>query len=74
MSDFEAGFINAVKEVFPQAETVGCFFHLSQSLMRHVQKESAVYDRYKVEEEYAIKVCLRLYTVTFFSRLIYFKV
>lgn len=58
MSDFEAGFINAVKELFPSAETKGCFFHLSQNVMKHVQKEKDVYEQYKEDEEYALQVSL----------------
>lgn len=35
--DFEMAAINAIKENFPMAEIHGCFFHLGQSVWRHVQ-------------------------------------
>lgn len=37
VSDFEVGIINAVTTVFPDAELRLCFFHLGQSVYRHVQ-------------------------------------
>jgi len=58
MSDFEAGFINAVQETFPEAVCKGCFFHLSQSIMRHVQKEEEVYSNYSLDDAYATDVIL----------------
>ena len=58
ISDFEDGFIRAVNAVFPEAETKGCFFHLCQSIMRHVQKEKPVYSQYKANDTFATKVRL----------------
>lgn len=57
MSDFEAGFINAVKETFPDAQNKGCFFHLSQCVMKHVKQDKVVYEKYRQDEEFALKVC-----------------
>ena len=36
MLDFERAAISAVTEVYPEAIVTGCFFHLSQSVIRHV--------------------------------------
>lgn len=58
MSDFEPGFINAVNEMFPDAKSVGCFFHLSQNIMKHVQQDKVVYQRYREDEEFALQVSL----------------
>lgn len=46
MSDFEKATINGGSEVFPEAILAGCFFHLGQSLYRHVQAAGlqGVYD------------------------------
>lgn len=37
MSDFELAIINSVKQVYPQSTILLCFFHLSQSVWRHLQ-------------------------------------
>ena len=39
MSNFELAIITACKEVFPHVAISACFFHLSQSLYRKIQKE-----------------------------------
>ena len=36
--DFEIGVINAYQTLFPSCQIVGCFFHLSQNLMKKVRK------------------------------------
>ena len=37
-SDFEASFIEAVHEVFPEVVVKGCSFHYRQAVMRHLQQ------------------------------------
>ncbi|KAL4500704.1 hypothetical protein ABPG72_019938 [Tetrahymena utriculariae] len=36
--DFEKALLNSIKQVFPQAEIYGCFFHLSQCIWRKAGK------------------------------------
>jgi hypothetical protein len=36
--DFEIAMINAVEEMFPRAEIVGCLFHFKQALRRKLIK------------------------------------
>ena len=36
--DFETGVINSYQTLFPDCQIVGCFFHLSQNLMKKVRK------------------------------------
>lgn len=38
MSDFEMAAMKAAKEVFPEAKTFGCFFHLCQCFYRQIQQ------------------------------------
>lgn len=37
ITDFETAAINAVKSVFPKSSNKLCFFHLTQSIWRHIQ-------------------------------------
>ncbi|CAF0956901.1 unnamed protein product [Brachionus calyciflorus] len=39
MSDYEPEAINAVKEVFPEARTQGCYFHYIQSIRKNIQNK-----------------------------------
>lgn len=39
LMDFERAPINAIKRVFPNAVTKGCFFHLTHSIWRNVQSK-----------------------------------
>lgn len=55
MSDFESASLNAIREVFPSSELVGCFFHLAQNLWRKIQ-QSKLTDMYRSEEDIRIKV------------------
>lgn len=38
MSDFELGIINSVRQIFPRSIILLCFFHLKQSVWRHLQE------------------------------------
>jgi hypothetical protein len=42
VSDFEAGFIEAVRLQFPQAKHLGCHFHFGQAVWRKVQETGLV--------------------------------
>ena len=37
--DFETGSMNAIRYAFPQAEVLGCYFHLGQSIWRKIQEQ-----------------------------------
>ena len=36
--NFETAAINAIRNVLPQTDTSGCFFHLSSNLWKHIQR------------------------------------
>lgn len=36
MTDFEQAFMNAMNDVFPECDVVGCLFHLKQALFKHI--------------------------------------
>ncbi|RNA12641.1 hypothetical protein BpHYR1_000768 [Brachionus plicatilis] len=36
-SDYELAIINSIKEIFPEADVFGCYFHLKKSIWRHIQ-------------------------------------
>jgi hypothetical protein len=42
VSDFEISAINAINEVFPNAQITGCMFHLAQNLWKKIQKTHLV--------------------------------
>ena len=48
VSDFELAIINASRHVFPRSQIRCCFFHLGQSVYRHVQHEG-LQGRYQEE-------------------------
>ena len=50
--DFEQAMINAVRECFPEATVKGCFFHLVQSMQRHILS-SGLRRRYNTDPEFA---------------------
>jgi transposase-like protein len=55
MTDFELASVQALRESFPDARITGCFFHLGQSLWRHVQN-SGLRQSYIADEEVRIKI------------------
>ena len=61
ISDFESGFIEAVRKQFPRTNHKGCHFHYSQALWRKVQ-ELGLVTSYRDNEEIAslVKSCIAL--------------
>lgn len=51
LTDFEQAAHRAIEKVFPRAEVVGCFFHLSQNLWRKIQKTPGLVAKYKEQDE-----------------------
>ncbi|RWS21740.1 uncharacterized protein B4U80_09561 [Leptotrombidium deliense] len=49
MTDFEIAQINAYKNAFPNIETKGCFFHLRQSIYRHIKSDRDILSLYEDE-------------------------
>ena len=49
VTDFELASVQAFKEYFPNAIVTGCYFHLGQSVWRHVQR-FGLYDSYITNE------------------------
>ena len=44
MMDFEKATINASSKNFPALQLTGCFFHMSQSILRFLQVRVSVYN------------------------------
>ena len=55
MVDFECAEISAARSVFTTTEIHGCFFHLSQSILRRLQNLSLI-SRYRNDEDLFIDV------------------
>ena len=55
MIDFERACINAITEVFPQANVIGCLFHLCKSIYRHVQS-TGLQEQYLVDEVFRTNI------------------
>lgn len=53
--DFEKAAMNAVTNSFPGTSIHGCFYHLSQSVYRHVQA-AGLQERYRTDENLALAV------------------
>lgn len=52
MCDFEQAAIKAIKEIFPEVQVYGCFFHLCQCIYRHIQAYG-LQNVYGEDEEFA---------------------
>ncbi|XP_069982940.1 uncharacterized protein [Penaeus vannamei] len=55
MTDFEKAAMNAFQRNFPSAEVAGCYFHLGQSVWRHIQNLGLA-ARYREDAAFAIRV------------------
>ncbi|XP_022171031.1 uncharacterized protein LOC111034225 [Myzus persicae] len=55
MFDFEKAAMNASKYVFPSINIKGCFFHLTQSIWRHVQS-NGLQVRYTNDSNFALEL------------------
>jgi len=55
VSDFESSSIAAVKQQFPSARHVGCFFHFCQAVWRRIQ-ELGLARRYKSNPDFQLHV------------------
>ena len=55
MVDFERACINAITVVFPQANVIGCLFHLCKSIYRHVQS-TGLQEQYLVDEVFRTNI------------------
>ena len=53
--DFELATINAARQVFPNADISGCFFHLSSNIWKKIQS-IGLHQRYNVDLEFALHV------------------
>lgn len=52
MCDFEPAAIKAIKQIFPDVQVYGCFFHLRQCIYRHIQA-CGLQSLYGEDEEFA---------------------
>ncbi|KAL4083317.1 hypothetical protein QTP88_028646 [Uroleucon formosanum] len=55
MIDFEQPFILAFKDVFPNAEIKGCFFHFQQCIWRKIQ-ENGLQNMYAEDAELSLQI------------------
>lgn len=55
ISDFEIGAINAIVKFLPDSTVHGCFFHLCQSVWRHIQSVG-LQERYVSDAQFAVNV------------------
>ncbi|KAL0849657.1 hypothetical protein ABMA28_013911 [Loxostege sticticalis] len=55
LTDFELAAMNAIKKVFPSCLNKLCFFHLNQSIYRHIQ-EAGLASRYNNDAVFAHKM------------------
>ncbi|XP_076043775.1 uncharacterized protein LOC143026876 [Oratosquilla oratoria] len=52
--DFEQAAIGAIRECFPGVKISGCFFHLAQSMQRHIAAVGATH-QYNTDPDFALK-------------------
>ena len=53
--DFEHAMIAALRRVYPQIGTQGCYFHMSQAIMKWVQ-DNGLKNTYEQDMEFAILI------------------
>ena len=51
--DFELAAINAIQNVLPGSQVSGCFYHLSSSLWKHIQR-AGLQEQYVVDPQFAL--------------------
>ena len=56
LSDFEVASRKSFNTYFPGSTQRGCYFHLMQSVWRHVQQEPEILNKYKRETDFACKI------------------
>ena len=55
LADFETAAINAIRNVSPQTDISGCFFHLSSNLWKHIQR-AGLQERYMNEPQLSLQL------------------
>ena len=63
LSDFETATLNAISAIFPEAQMIGCSFHLAQNLWRKIQKSQLV--TFYRENEHARLMCKMLLALSY---------
>ena len=53
--DFETAAINSIRNVLPQTDISGCFFHLSSNLWKHIQR-AGLQERYKNDPQFRLQL------------------
>ena len=51
--DFETAMINAIRNVLPQTDISGCFFHLLSNLWKHIQR-AGLQERYMNDPQFGL--------------------
>ncbi|XP_054717469.1 uncharacterized protein LOC129226865 [Uloborus diversus] len=54
LCDYEKAFHTAAKDVFPNVDLQGCFFHLSQNMRKHL-RELGLINEYNTNADFALK-------------------
>ena len=63
--DFETAAINAIRNILPQTDISGCFFHLSSNLWKHIQR-AGLQERYMNDLKFGLQLC-RIAALAFVS-------
>lgn len=61
--DFEAAFINTLRQQFPDADIRGCYFHFCQAILRYLKKPDNRYSKKFTKEIFFELECCNLLTV-----------
>ena len=63
--DFEKAAISAVKEVFPDCQVIGCYFHFIQALWKNIQNKGLTTE-YRSDPYFKKWVYITLFVINFF--------